>query len=352
MQVISTVARHLGLSPRSSGARVRVRGALPLSRITLCLLVLGLAGCATVPRAAKDGAPLHDVDVSKIPNAVPMALPKSKYGNPAHYEVYGKRYHVKNSSDNYQERGIASWYGTKFHSKRTSSGEPYDLYTMTAAHKTLPLPTFVKVRNLENGREIIVKVNDRGPFHDNRIIDLSYVAAKKLGITPTGTGLVELTAINPNKPYAAAKTETRAISQNSSYEIATAVPVASAQAASPYRPHIAINNNEGVQTHAAPAMVAPVAIAATSTQTYPAPAHKPQIYLQLGAYANHQSALALKQRIAQMTNDPVRLEETLANNQIPVYRVQIGPLASVDASDQLDTKLAGLGLGQPMTVIK
>ena len=100
--------------------------------------------------------------------------PKSRYGNPESYVVFGKRYYVKDSSKGYVETGIASWYGTKFHGRRTSSGETYDMYAMTAAHKTLPLPTYVEVTNLNNGRSIIVKVNDRGRFHEIRIIDLSY----------------------------------------------------------------------------------------------------------------------------------------------------------------------------------
>ena len=109
----------------------------------------------------------------------------------------GERYYVMDSSSGYVKRGIASWYGTKFHGQRTSSGEPYDMYAMTAAHKTLPLPTYAEVTNLLNGHRVIVKINDRGPFKDNREIDLSYAAAAKLGITDTGTGIIELKAIDP-----------------------------------------------------------------------------------------------------------------------------------------------------------
>ena len=132
--------------------------------------------------------------------------PLSRYGNPESYVVYGKTYHTLSSSKGYKERGAASWYGTKFHGKRTSSGEPYDLYAMTAAHKTLPLPTYVEVTNLKNGRTVIVKVNDRGPFHDDRLIDLSYAAAAKLDILPYGTGEVEVRAIDPTKMALTART--------------------------------------------------------------------------------------------------------------------------------------------------
>ena len=144
------------------------------------------------------------VDISGIEDAVPRNEPVSRYGNPASYVVYGKRYYTMPSSKGHRERGIASWYGTKFHGQRTSSGETYDMYKMTAAHKTLPLPSYVEVRNLRNNRTIVVKVNDRGPFVHDRIIDLSYVAAAKLGIQEDGTGLVEIRALDAETPRQAA----------------------------------------------------------------------------------------------------------------------------------------------------
>ncbi len=128
----------------------------------------------------------------------PKTEPLSRYGNPATYRVAGHSYAVMNSAKGYKQRGLASWYGTKFHSHRTSSGEHYNMYALTAAHKTLPLPTYVRVKNLENGRVAIVKVNDRGPFHSGRIIDLSYGAAAKLGVFPKGTARVEIEAISVN----------------------------------------------------------------------------------------------------------------------------------------------------------
>ncbi|MCP0913296.1 MULTISPECIES: septal ring lytic transglycosylase RlpA family protein [Legionella] len=151
---------------------------------------------------SKDGAPAGPLPVS-FKKIVPISEPLSRYGNPAAYHVNGKTYEVMTSSSGYRARGLASWYGTKFHQKRTSSGEDYDLYELTAAHKTLPLPTYVRVKNLENGREAIVKVNDRGPFHKDRIIDLSYGAAVKLGVWPTGTARVEIEALTTHGPHAA-----------------------------------------------------------------------------------------------------------------------------------------------------
>jgi len=164
----------------------------------LSLLIIILSACSSP--GPKDGAPRHlPVEVANIPDAVPIYEPKTKWGNPESYAVAGKTYYTLKSNLGYVEKGDASWYGTKFHGRRTSSGEPYDMYAMTAAHKTLPLPTYVEVKNLENGRKIVVKVNDRGPFHAGRIIDLSYVAAIKLGIDAKGTGKVEVRAIDVSK---------------------------------------------------------------------------------------------------------------------------------------------------------
>ena len=134
-------------------------------------------------------------------SVIPKWEPKSKYGNPQNYQVFNKTYHVLKSSHGYKQQGVASWYGKKFHGKRTSSGKPYDMFAMTAAHKTLPLPTYAKVTNLDNGKHIVVKITDRGPFKKGRIIDLSFVAAKKLDIIKNGTGNVEVEAINfsPNQ---------------------------------------------------------------------------------------------------------------------------------------------------------
>jgi rare lipoprotein A len=151
-------------------------------------------------RYRKDGPPPFPVDETKIPNAVPHKEKLSRIGNKP-YVVKGKPYYVMKSSKNFVEVGIASWYGTMFHDQRTSNGEKYDMLAMTAAHKHLPLPTYVQVTNLENHRKIIVKVNDRGPFKPNRIIDLSYVAAKKLHMTGKGTALVEVRAIDTNPAH-------------------------------------------------------------------------------------------------------------------------------------------------------
>lgn len=201
-------------------------------RFTTLILFVILTGCATTPPSdathrgkknvhgkqfarqhngqrvypqSKDSAPKGPLPTF-FKKIKPVYEPYSRYGNPESYTVDGHTYRIMQSPHGYKARGLASWYGTKFHSQRTSSGEDYDMYAMTAAHKTLPLPSYVRVKNLKNGREAIVKVNDRGPFHTDRVIDLSYAAATKLGILPNGTAPVEIEAVNAKfagKPHVA-----------------------------------------------------------------------------------------------------------------------------------------------------
>jgi rare lipoprotein A len=139
---------------------------------------------------------MADLKPGDVADAVPKAEPLARYGNHSPYEVFGKQYYVLPSSEGYHERGVASWYGSKFHGRRTSSGEPYDMHLATAAHKSLPLPTYAEVMNLDNGKKVIVKINDRGPFKHDRLIDMSYGAALRLGMTGTGTARVDVRVID------------------------------------------------------------------------------------------------------------------------------------------------------------
>jgi rare lipoprotein A len=169
-------------------------------------LALLLAACSSSPPPRPTPQPNRaptPAELAAIPDAVPRYEPRSARGNPASYEVFGKRYHVLATAEGYKERGVASWYGPDFHTRATSSGEPYDMFGMTAAHKTLPIPSYVRVTNLANGRSIVVRVNDRGPFVANRIIDLSYTAAHKLDMWRAGTAFVEVEAITPGAPASA-----------------------------------------------------------------------------------------------------------------------------------------------------
>lgn len=152
-------------------------------------LLLGLSACTL-------GVPMGQQlpDTTRLPS-----LEKSKYGNPSSYVVMGQRYYVMDSATGFSQRGVASWYGPDFHGKRTSSGETYDMHAMTAAHKTLPIPVYVRVKNLSNGKSVVVKVNDRGPFAHKRIIDLSYAAAKKLDMVGPGTSEVEIEVLSSSR---------------------------------------------------------------------------------------------------------------------------------------------------------
>ncbi len=162
----------------------------------LALLLSACSGDGGRPKAGADGPSGRSIKASDIKDAVPRPEPRSRYGNRSPYEVLGKTYTVMSSSRGYEKRGIASWYGSKFHGRRTSSGELFDMHMATAAHRNLPLPTYVEVTNLDNGLKVVVKINDRGPFHDDRLIDLSYGAAVKLGMATTGTARVEVRAIS------------------------------------------------------------------------------------------------------------------------------------------------------------
>jgi len=258
------------------------------------LLITALfTGCSSQSsRETGDYAPSEPIDISSIQDAVPRDEPLSRYGNPVSYVVDGHRYYTLTSRNGHVERGIASWYGTKFHGQRTSSGEVYDLYKMTAAHKTLPLPTYAKVTNLQNGRSIIVKINDRGPFITNRIIDLSYAAAAKLGILEYGTGLVKVEAINPSAPPKPV--------------LAASKPAAAAQAAA--------------------------------------------LFLQVGAFKSRDNAKRLGSKLEDAKIGVIHIvEASSASGRI--YRVRIGPLSSVDEADRITGNLASQGYGKTQVVI-
>ncbi len=167
-----------------------------------------LTGCASSPTSApagtdhssrytitQDRAPTGNFDVSGLSDAVPVYQAPVRAGNKSSYTVWGKHYNVMDSNDGYVARGTASWYGEKFHGHKTSNGEIFDMYEMSAAHKSLRIPGYARVTNLDNGRTVIVRVNDRGPFHGDRLIDLSYAAAKKLGYQSRGTARVEVASI-------------------------------------------------------------------------------------------------------------------------------------------------------------
>ena len=199
-------------------------------RQNTCLLLAGifsllLASCASEPPVEPepgDGPSTQDLNVEDVADAVPRDEPLARYGNHTPYEVFGKKYYVLPSNEGYHEKGVASWYGSKFHGRRTSSGEPYDMHLATAAHKTLPLPSYAEVTNLDNGRKVIVKINDRGPFKDDRLIDMSYGAALRLDMIATGTARVDVRVIDVS---AAGATSTSPVSATGATTASTASTV-------------------------------------------------------------------------------------------------------------------------------
>ena len=270
--------------------RSTARSRSGLALLAPSAVLLMLAACASTPRG--DGGPRPGtVSYSSLPgNPVPRKEPRSRYGNGPYYKVYGTTYKVLDTSYGYRERGVASWYGKKFHGRMTSSQEPYDMYAMTAAHKTLPLPTYARVTNLRNNRSIIVRVNDRGPFVDNRLIDLSYAAALKLDLVRDGTGLVEVTAISFDEPP-------------------------------------------------------PGQVRANNQTPRPAPSQEPasNIFVQVGAFGEVSNA---RRRYAELRNGgigPAFVHEDRSTSPT-LYRVRIGPIADVLQYDSIVQELQRLGI--------
>ena len=213
----------------------------------------------------------------------------------------GQRYHVLSSGEGYHERGVASWYGREFHGRSTASGEPYDMNAFTAAHKTLPLPSYARVTNLRNGRSIVVRINDRGPFVHNRIIDLSFAAAQALDIATEGTGIVDIQTVIPD------------------------------------------NGDETIPA-SDPAPAGAVAAAVPDTDgSFEPPLEMRTIYVQVGAYGDPFNAERMHQRLARLGFDNVSVVPDIAK-QRPLYRVRLGPLPDVAAYDQLVDRLHSVAI--------
>ena len=272
-------------------------------RARIALLLVGtlvFASCGG-KSVRDDGPPGGSVRIPDLPrDPVPRPEPLSKYGNGPVYEVLGKRYQVLDTSVGYQERGVASWYGTKFHGNLTSNRETYDMYAMSAAHKTLPLPTFVRVRNLRNNKSVIVRVNDRGPFVHNRIIDLSYAAALKLDMVRDGTSMVEVTAITFDEPEGDR-------------------PVRSS-------------------TPSAPTSTSGSAAATTN-----------RIFVQVGAFGDRANA---ERRLGELSVAGIR-NAVIHEERTPsrtLYRVRIGPVSGVAQYDLIVDELESIGITDPYLI--
>ncbi|MBS0612890.1 MAG: septal ring lytic transglycosylase RlpA family protein [Proteobacteria bacterium] len=317
--------------------------------------------------AAPAGVPPPPTDMLSTPDAVPKVEPRSRYGNPAFYDVFGKRYYVMASSLGYVERGVASWYGPGFHAVRTSTGEPYDMYGMTAAHKTLSLPTYVRVTNLENNRSIVVRVNDRGPFVGNRIIDLSYTAAAKLDMLRKGTAFVEVRAIDPlANPISTVTPVTSALltapganpaltgGVSAGVPGSTTLPASGSAAPAPSatpEPTTGIVPRAGAVPGAAAPGTSPrtpsaAPIGASPAGSAPAASTPPArsgLFVQAGAFTNRANAERLASRLSAGRYGQVFVREAQSAGK-PLYRVRIGPVADVPAFDRTVKALESAGI--------
>jgi rare lipoprotein A len=328
---------------------VRLARALALP---LCVTIAaGLTACFSAPprgeRPSAAPVPVQPPPAERppspesVPDMVPRIEPRSRNGNPPFYDVMGKRYFVLSSGVGYVERGVASWYGPGFHKVRTSTGEPYDMYAMTAAHKTLPLPAYVRVTNLQNGRSIVVRVNDRGPFVGNRIIDLSYTAALKLDMLRNGTAMVEVRTLEP-------------VAEGAPLTAGLAAPSATALAAPSAAPPL-------TPPHAAPLIATPITAAEAPP---PAPADAVQspaaapdssgsgvstvpvphaLFIQAGAFSDPKNAERLMEKLRGGGYGTVFVRDNeIAGRRM--YRVRIGPVPDVAEFDRIVAALERAGI--------
>jgi len=258
------------------------------------IVLIAVFNNACMNSAIEDSAPTHvPLNVMAVADAVPKYEKRTRAGNPVEYKVLGKHYTVLAQSEGYKKTGVASWYGEKFHGRKTSNGEIYNMYAMTAAHKTLPIPSYVRVTNLKNKRKVVVRINDRGPFHDNRIIDLSYTAAVKLGIQQTGTGLVEVEALGFDSAEAIEK-------------------------------KISLLAEEVQQT---------------------------VFFLQIGAFNHSKNAADLQGKLTTAAIVSTRVQH-VKNAGNGLYKVQVGPLYSEQQAKQESDKLAQIGFTSPLLVVE
>ena len=292
--------------------------------LPLCVLTAaGMAACFSAPprRETPSTTPVPPPPAERpppadsVPDVVPRYEPRARNGNPPFYDVMGKRYFVLSSGVGYVERGVASWYGPGFHKVRTSTGEPYDMYAMTAAHKTLPLPAYVRVTNLQNGRSIVVRVNDRGPFVGNRIIDLSYTAASKLEMLRNGTAMVEVRSLEPpptSAPLAAPLAT----------PLTTTPITAAAEAPADSPPPETVSDLSG------------------AASTVPVPR---ALFIQAGAFSDPKNAERLMEKLRGGGYGKVFVRDNeIAGRRM--YRVRIGPVANVAEFDRIVAALERVGV--------
>jgi peptidoglycan lytic transglycosylase len=305
-----------------------VRGlALPLC----AAVAIGMAACSSAPprpETPRTATPEPETPppAQSAQDVVPRSEPRSRSGNPPFYDVLGKRYFVLSSNVGYVERGVASWYGPGFHKVRTSTGEIYDMYGMSAAHKTLPLPAYVRVTNLQNGRSIVVRVNDRGPFVSNRIIDLSYTAASKLDMLRNGTAMVEVRSLDAASASAPAFAPAPVL--ETPITAADSAPAAAPLTASPLE----------ATSPAAPLAGSAVAGSAVVQVAVPA-----ALFIQAGAFSDPKNAERLVEKLRGGGYGKIFVRDNeIAGRRM--YRVRIGPVPNVAEYDRIVAALARVGV--------
>lgn len=300
-----------------------VRKTALVASLIASLVLLSACGTSSSSRYQQkhDSAPAYKPDVSKVPDAVPRVEPRSRGGNKSPYRVFGKQYWVMPSSHGYREEGTASWYGSKFHGHATSNGEIYNMFSMTAAHKSLPIPTYVRVTNLSNGRDVIVRVNDRGPFHGDRLIDLSYAAAIKLGYAKQGTARVRIEAIDPVAWQEQQQPQAPAPLHKKPEPVIAAAP-------------LPVPNKPVINSNTPSDNVNPVATGEN-------------IVVQVGAFSSFDSANQLKQQLKRLTGEEVMV--FLDQKQQPnLHKVHIGPVENLTIARQVRDLVGRNGYGSAL----
>ncbi len=316
------------------------------------LAALLLSGCVLLE--PQDGPPKGDVELGPLPDLVPKYEPKSRNGNPKSYQINGQTYLVLPDSKGFIQRGTASWYGSKFHGNKTSNGEVYDMMQLSAAHKTLPIPTYLKVTNLENNRSTILRVNDRGPFHSGRIIDLSYAAAHKLGFADSGTAKVEIRAIQVPNPADVVKEEVKSPPPpapaavvvtpiNLARPLAQVTPLPMEEIVVPIEEPPLIPSPVAVPSAPTPPQKAPEPKSELTGSDNTKPAANTPVYLQLGAFGRQENATSLKQRLEQQGMKSIVQDEVVVAEK-PLYRLRIGPISDPAAAQQQLQQALSLGV--------
>ncbi len=344
-------------STPASARRPRVGWGLGWA-LACVVLAVWLSGCASGPKPPasspgsspqRDGPPLSvPPNLADLPDVVPQVEPIRQGGPNKPYVVLGQSYEPLLGDVEWSEKGGASWYGNKFHGRRTASGELYSMYGLTAAHKTLPIPSYVRVRNVRNGKEVIVRVNDRGPFVSGRVIDLSYAAAIKLDIAAAGVGQVEIARLTFDEIRSGAWQRGTVLDPEPTHQATRSLQPERPMLASPDG---ALPTDDPLLGGAAPPMATPAPAASASTKVSTARAHTPAargFWVQLAALSRRDGVDKLQQRIADQLTGLLPLLAVF--HEAPHYKLQAGPFASKQEAQQAARQVREALQLQPMVI--